>query len=138
MSAAHELHQALLAPFADLTSGKSLIIVASGPLTSLPFHVLVTETPREVSFQNAAWLALKQPVTVLPSVGSLQALRKLPPSNAKEPYIAFGNPLLDGDGSALEMELADQARAKQRCPRDRVELEEIGSVRRTADRVRRT
>ena len=29
-------------PFADLTQGKRLIVVPSGPLTSLPFHVLVT------------------------------------------------------------------------------------------------
>jgi CHAT domain-containing protein len=35
-------------------------------------------------------------VTVLPSVGSLQALRRLGPSQAREPYIAFGNPLLLG------------------------------------------
>ena len=31
-----ELYQALLAPFADLTNGRHLIIVPSGPLTSLP------------------------------------------------------------------------------------------------------
>ena len=37
---------------------------------------------------------------MLPSVGSLQALRKLAPSEARQPYIAFGNPLLDGSGSA--------------------------------------
>jgi CHAT domain-containing protein len=47
-------------------------------------------------YQQAAWLVLRQSVTVLPSVASLQALRKLPPSQATEPYIAFGNPLLLG------------------------------------------
>ena len=151
MGTAHELYQVLLAPLADLTSGKSLIIVPSGPLTSLPFHVLLTapsprlrregggegqkQTPSsaqasaphpnplpmkygEREYRGAAWLALKQPVTVLPSVGSLQALRKLPPSDAKEPYIAFGNPLLDGSGSPADKARADQARAKQRCPQD--------------------
>ena len=142
LAAAHELYQDLLAPFADLTQGKSLIIVPSGPLTSLPFHVLVGVRPSgsdtiappakseaatakggaNVSdpkglkpYRNAAWLALKQAITVLPSVGSLQALRKLPPSEAKEPYIAFGNPLLDGVG---DEERAKQARAKQSCPQD--------------------
>jgi CHAT domain-containing protein/tetratricopeptide (TPR) repeat protein len=98
---AHELYQALLAPFADLTKDKQLIIVPSGPLTSLPFHVLVTDKPDSAltgmaRYQKAAWLALQQPVTVLPSVGSLQALRKLGPSQAAEPYIAFGDPLLTG------------------------------------------
>jgi CHAT domain-containing protein/tetratricopeptide (TPR) repeat protein len=118
LGAAHELYAQLLGPLADMTRGKSLIIVPSGPLTSLPFHVLVTEGLRDVTFQNAAWLALKQPITVLPSVASLQALRKLPPSEAKEPYIAFGNPLLDGSGSAADQKRADQARAKQTCPQD--------------------
>ena len=113
---AHELYTQLLAPFADLIKNKSLIIVPSGPLTSLPFHVLVTKAPTNVTFRTAAWLALKQPITVLPSVGSLQALRKLPPSEAKEPYIAFGNPLLDG--RPPNGEPARLARAKQTCPQD--------------------
>ncbi len=159
LGTAHELYRALLAPFAELTQGKSLIIVPSGPLTSLPFHVLITapspratptsphtpsargegggegqkQTPSPVAaphpgplpmkngereLRDAAWLVLKRPITVLPSVGSLQALRKLPPSDAKEPYIAFGNPLLDGGGSAFDKQRAELARAKQRCPQD--------------------
>jgi CHAT domain-containing protein len=51
---------------------------------------------------------------VLPSVGSLAALRRLPPSQAAAPYVGFGNPLLDGgkpDGAPAKL-----ARAKQRCP----------------------
>jgi CHAT domain-containing protein len=101
LAKAHELYQTLLAPFADLTNGKHLIVVPSGPLTALPFHVLVTKLPDPTltgmaRYHQAAWLALQQPVTVLPSVGSLQSLRQLPPSQAHEPYIAFGNPLLLG------------------------------------------
>src|SRR5439155_5538112 len=45
LASAYELYQALLAPFAELTLGKHLIIVPSGALTSLPFQVLVTEKP---------------------------------------------------------------------------------------------
>jgi CHAT domain-containing protein/tetratricopeptide (TPR) repeat protein len=125
VAVAHELYTALLAPFADLTSGKSLIIVPSGPLTSLPFHVLVTTSPSSRASPAPAphplpatgerhfptWLALTKPITVLPSVGSLQALRKLPPSEAREPYLAFGNPLLDGGAPGR----AALARAKQSC-----------------------
>jgi CHAT domain-containing protein/tetratricopeptide (TPR) repeat protein len=122
---AHELYAALLAPFAEVIKGKSLLIVPSGPLTSLPFHVLVMEAkgsdPRGLP---PAWLALTQPITVLPSVGSLQALRELPPSQAREPYIAFGNPMLDGDQGHGER--ARLARARQRCPQD------IESLRRRA------
>jgi len=121
LGAAHELYAALLQPFADLMEAKSLIVVPSGPLTSLPFHVLVSEVPPAPDLQSqrpyraAAWLALKLPITVLPSVGSLLALRRLPPSEAKEPYLAFGNPLLDG---VSDDESSRLARAKQRCPPD--------------------
>jgi CHAT domain-containing protein len=117
LGVAHELYASLLAPFADLTNGKRLFIVPSGPLTNLAFHVLVTEAKRSNPGDLAApsWLALTQSITVLPAVGSLQALRKLPPSQARSPYIAFGNPLLDG-GNPNGNE-AKLARAKQRCPR---------------------
>ena len=116
LRAAHELYASLLAPFADLTNGKRLFIVPSGPLTSLPFTVLVTEAkPSNPGGVAPSWLVLSQSITVLPAVSSLQALRKLPPSQARSPYIAFGNPLLDGgnpNGNPAKL-----ARAKQRCPR---------------------
>jgi CHAT domain-containing protein/tetratricopeptide (TPR) repeat protein len=115
LPSAHALYEALLAPFVDLTNGKSLIVVPSGPLTSLPFHVLVTRPAVPAGgapdYRKAAWLALQRPVTVLPSVGSLQVLRKLTPSQANEPYLGFGNPLLAGGAP----ELAALARAKQTC-----------------------
>src|SRR5262249_12366375 len=132
LAKAYELYQALLAPFADLTNGKHLIIVPSGPLTSLPFHVLTTQPPDVAligvgRYQRAAWLTLQQPVTVLPSVGSLQALRRLGPSQAREPYVALGNPLLLGP-------LASDKRAwdKQRCAQPAVTrvAEARGMVRR--------
>ena len=40
---AHALYKALLGPVEDMIKGKHLLLVPSGPLTSLPFHVLVTE-----------------------------------------------------------------------------------------------
>lgn len=131
LTVARELYDQLLKPFANLIEGKSLIIVPSGSLTSLPFHVLVTE-PLDASdaiapqppglaaptpdYRKAAWLALKHPIALLPSVGSLQVLRKLGPSQAKEPYVAFGNPLLNG--GPADRERAKQALAKQKCPQD--------------------
>ena len=42
LALARQLHDELLKPFADLIKGKSLIIIPSGPLTLLPFHVLVS------------------------------------------------------------------------------------------------
>ena len=42
---AHVLYKALLGPVEDMIKGKHLLVVPSGPLTSLPFHVLVMDTP---------------------------------------------------------------------------------------------
>jgi CHAT domain-containing protein len=99
---AHALYRALFGQFEDLIKGKHLLVVPSGPLTSLPFSVLVTEAPDPKvtgadSYRRAAWLGVRQPITVLPSVASLQALRRFAkPSHAKNVFIGFGNPLLKG------------------------------------------
>ena len=79
---AHELYAELLGPVADLIKDKQLLIVPSGPLTSLPFSVLVTEEPkaafpaRNEDYKEAAWLIRDHAITVLPSVASLAALRR--------------------------------------------------------------
>jgi CHAT domain-containing protein len=71
-------------------------------LTSLPFSILLTQPPDAKltgpdAYRNAAWLGVRQPITVLPSVASLQALRKYAKqSDAPNPFIGFGNPLLKG------------------------------------------
>jgi CHAT domain-containing protein/tetratricopeptide (TPR) repeat protein len=103
LSVAHDLYRMLLAPFEELIRDKNLFIVPSGPLTSLPFHVLVTETPKTKlpktfgEFKDVAWLVRRQPITILPSVASLQELRKLAKqSAAPKAYIGYGNPVLHG------------------------------------------
>ena len=92
------LYQALFAQLRDLIKDKKLIIVPSGPLTALPFSVLVTKTadPKLTApeaYREAAWLGARQPVTVLPSVSSLQALRKYAKhSNAQISSLALAIP----------------------------------------------
>jgi len=122
LAAAHELYQALLGPFEARIVGKHLLIVPSGALTSLPPSVLVTEKPQismpssAEGYRSAAWLGIRQPITVLPSVASLTALRMfVPHGRADKPFLGIGNPLLAGDGSAFEQERAERARAQQRC-----------------------
>ena len=43
---AHQLYMALFGPVREAIKDKQLLVVASGPLASLPFSVLVTEPPR--------------------------------------------------------------------------------------------
>jgi CHAT domain-containing protein len=114
---AHELYKALFGQIEDLIKDRQLIIVPSGPLTSLPFQVLVTEKPAAgENYRQAAWLETKQPIAILPSVSSLKALRRLPPPTADQAFIGFGNPLLEGNpGNANDRQRAKLASEWQRC-----------------------
>ena len=77
---AHRLYVELLGPVANAIEGKRhLIVVPSGPLTGLPFHMLVTAPPPtggklEDRFKQAQWLVRRHAVTVLPSLTSLRAV----------------------------------------------------------------
>jgi len=113
---AHALYHALFGPIEDLIKGKQLLVVPSGPLTQLPFQVLVTEAPKvalpnsAIDYRDVAWLARKHAITVLPAVSSLKALRELAKqSHASKAYIGFGDPLLDGEPAKFP---EDAARAK--------------------------
>ncbi len=84
---AHELYIALIGPVEALIRDKRhLMVVPSGALTALPFHLLVTQkpavavpqvnAPRDLAaYRDAAWLLRRHAVSVLPSVASLKALR---------------------------------------------------------------
>lgn len=98
---AHALYKALFGGVEDLIAGRQLLIVAAGPLSKLPPHVLVTEPPAAAAtgepYGAAAWLARRHAITILPSVASLQGLRShARTSRAQSPMIGFGNPLLTG------------------------------------------
>ena len=119
---AHELYLALFGQIADLVKDRHLLIVPSGPLTQLPFQVLVTERADGSfagadAYRSAAWLARRHAIGVLPAVSSLTALRRdAKASRAAKPYLGIGNPLLDGLDSRYAA-LARQARQKQTCPK---------------------
>jgi tetratricopeptide (TPR) repeat protein/CHAT domain-containing protein len=122
LSRAHKLDRALFGEIADLIAGKHLLVVPSGPLTQMQFHVLVSEAPNPAltgvqAMREAKWLVRSHALTVLPAVSSLKALRRdAQASRAAKPYLGVGNPLLDGpDGRYAN--LAKQARAKQSCVR---------------------
>jgi CHAT domain-containing protein/tetratricopeptide (TPR) repeat protein len=104
---AHALYKALFGEVEKLIAGKHLLVVPSGALTQLPFHVLVTDAPAVAvrpggSDRRAkpslsarknkggatgsdphglppvvAWLARRHAITVLPAVSSLKALRRV-------------------------------------------------------------
>jgi len=134
---AHELYRALFAEIEDLIKDKRLLIVPSGALTQLPFQVLVTKPPKApipgsfMGYKDVAWLARKHAITVLPAVSSLKALRELAKqSHASEPYIGFGDPLLDGQPTKFpeDAERAKLAREKHCDPTLRQRLTSLLSA----------
>lgn len=99
LKAAKALHDALLAPVADMIDGKDLVVVPSKRIAGLPFQLLVSETPAaDVAdrYREAAWLARDHAITVLPSVDALGALAARTGADERQPYLGFANPLLTG------------------------------------------
>jgi CHAT domain-containing protein len=110
LALAHELYGTLIGPVEGLIKDKRhLIVVPSGPLTALPFHLLVTEkpdaavphvnTPRDlVAYRNVPWLIRRHAVSVLPSVVSLKALRVFArQEQGAKPLIGFGDPVFNAE-----------------------------------------
>ncbi|WP_426613120.1 CHAT domain-containing tetratricopeptide repeat protein [Bradyrhizobium sp. McL0616] len=103
LALAHELYVTLLGPVETLTKEKrSLLVVPSGALTALPFHLLVTETPQAAipdkleGYRSAAWLLRRQAVSVLPSVVSLKSLRAFARKDqGVKPMTGFGDPVFN-------------------------------------------
>ena len=118
---AHALYTLLLAPLrthADRCA--HLLLVPDDVLRPLPFGVLVTEAtgqpyrrladlvtqPRRptaadlTAYARLAWLAKDYALTMLPSATTLRTLRQIPrlPKRAGEPLLAFGDPVLQGNG----------------------------------------
>ncbi len=136
---AHTLYQQIFTPAEPLLDGvHHIMLVADAGLQSLPFSVLVTaEPPQSFSegtdvsqlssqrgvillgepervtdfsvYRHIPWLAKKYALTVLPSVSTLQALRRFAKdSQASSAFVGFGDPLLAGHpGSGIEMQVAN-------------------------------
>jgi len=102
LAEAYSLYEKLLKPVeAGWKGAKSLLVVAHGPLGYLPLSLLPTEptslaTEEEalfVKYQKVPWLVRTHAVTMLPSVASLLALRKLPTGDAtRKAFVGFGDP----------------------------------------------
>lgn len=101
---AHELYQSLMAPLMpDLSGVRHVYVVPDTPFSNLPLSLLLTQksgkgfiNPDDVKgFSEAPWLIRQFSISVLPSVSSLRALGRMPPSgNAADSFLGIGDPLL--------------------------------------------
>ena len=90
------LYQSLLGGVdKNLVGLEHLIVVPSGPLTSLPFSVLVTAQPKGTDYADTAWLVKRVALTHSPSLLSFYDKRSTVPTvHATNMFLGFGNPTL--------------------------------------------
>ena len=118
LARAHGLYKLLLQRFEPLLARKRhLLIVPAGPLSSLPFHVLITEppingAPQAQAMKQVQWLIRRYALSVLPSVQSLSALRKFAGVGvATKPFFGIGDPIFGNPFAS-----PDNARGIKRAP----------------------
>lgn len=124
---AYALYQALLGDKsiqAVVVDKPTLLIVPTGPLTSLPPSLLI-ETPPEggaamdsdpKTLRETHWLIKDKAIAILPAVSSLRMLRQLSANDrprATEPLLELADPDFKGDGA---VPLPDAGRGRRSGP----------------------
>ncbi|OAN99632.1 hypothetical protein A8B75_03565 [Sphingomonadales bacterium EhC05] len=118
---AHALYRELIAPIADGLQGKKHVFIsASGSLSSLPFGMLVSEVPTGDSgdpdvLRSAKWFADDYALIQIPTLQSLEFLRKYRASDGKAaslPFLGIGDPVLTGKAQKRGNRRSSQSNAK--------------------------
>jgi CHAT domain-containing protein len=150
---AHDLYDALVAPVEPPVRGRRhLLLGPSGPLTALPFHLLVTAKPavgvpaQFAGYREVAWLATRHSTAVLPAIASLKALRVFARKRqGTKPMIGFGDPVFGpetpaapsapavssqtrGYGDFWQGVSVDRAKLAQALPRLTATADELRSI----------
>ena len=103
----HELYRRVFAPaVAHLAGVRHVMVVPAGALQSLPFGMLVASPPKAIrspaDYRKVDWLANRYAISVLPSVGSIRALREFAkPAIGQKPFAGFGDPHLTDSAAPL-------------------------------------
>ena len=96
LATAHRLYAALFSPVEDrLPALNHLVVVPSGPLTSIPLEVLVTADTKPVAngnYKDVPFLITRVALSYIPAPQTFVVLREhTKPSAGPEPYIGFGD-----------------------------------------------
>jgi CHAT domain-containing protein len=95
LAASHALYAAWLAPLAEyLKRARTVYISAGGPLSSLPWNVLVTAPAATLA--DASWWVSQVAPVAMPSASSLVLTRMQPAKPASRPFTAFADPSFNG------------------------------------------
>lgn len=113
---ANQLYELLLGGLKEqLTTVDQLIVVPSGPLSNLPFSLLVATPPGDATYEKADWLVRTKTISYTPSLQAFIALRgnKSRPA-PRQALLAFGDPALVGH-TAKAGELSPFAALANNC-----------------------
>lgn len=105
LEAAHDVYKTLFGGLTeDLSRLKRLVVVPSGPLSSLPFALLVTKPPLAGQYVGVHWLVKDLAISYSPTISSFVGLRstRLTGKHAKT-LLALGNPVLAPLNSARQL-----------------------------------
>ncbi|NVN88269.1 MAG: CHAT domain-containing protein [Rhodopseudomonas sp.] len=138
---AHDLYNHLLGPADSLIKdAEHLIVVADGPLQSLPPALLVSAPPAGAiekfsDYKSVAWLIRRHALSVLPAVSSLVSLRRVADTRrAKIAFAGFGDPNFNGDSGAMRgVKLTNLLRGGDAAAEG---LHSLPRLRETADELR--
>src|SRR5205823_3963087 len=101
----HELHQALLAPAADLIADRDLLVVPDGALHYLPFALLLTQPAAGRAVAELPYLVRDRAVSVMPSatVAGLLAGQARSGRRFGGLLAAYGDTVQTGPGAAARL-----------------------------------
>ena len=96
LETAHQLYSDLFGGITkELTEVGRLVVVPVGPLSSLPFSLLVTKPLANHDYRKAAWFTEEKALSHIPSLGAFVSLRSTRlAGNQPQLMMAFGNPVL--------------------------------------------
>ena len=104
LAAASQLHDVLLGGLAGaMASVDHLVVVSAGPLSNLPFGLLVTKPVTGDDYGAAPWLIRSETLAYAPSLqafGQLRTAKRV--QRAHRPLLGFGQPALDGHAGKAE------------------------------------
>ncbi len=134
-AAAYRLYEKLFKPLqANWQEAKNILFVGDGALRQLPISMLPTSPPvarpdKGLPFdhyRSVQWLARSHSVTVLPSVASLQVIRKARRAGRNpRPFLGFGDPYFSkaqeiaAGKQSPTVELASRGTALRNSPKTR-------------------
>lgn len=124
---AHDLYKVLFGDVDDIIVQKPHILyVPTGPLSTLPLHVLVRSKPsvlvptrgQPLAYKEADWLIRKNDISVLPDVATLRVLANHVLSRReRRPMLAFANPIYGASQAGEKQINENQTRGSARGAR---------------------